>query len=323
MDHCRQRDFLEPRVKLGQQGAMTRSRRSRPRPHSRAESHQRRAPRAPSIGLACEELLARVIYRDALIIVLDKPAGIPVHAGPGGGPNLEELFDVLRFGLPRPPALAHRLDRDTSGCLVLGRHPKALRKLGAIFAAGRARKTYWAVVEGVPKKPEGRIAAPLRKATPGKGWKMVVHPQGHEAITTYKVRGTAVTPDGPRTWLELEPHTGRTHQIRVHCAEIGCPVVGDPVYGRKRENLPPLQLHSRAISLPLATSRGPIAVTAAPPAHMRELLIACGYRAEEKQSASAQNDSNLTSPTQGEGREQRDDGSIPSPKRGRGGRGRS
>jgi hypothetical protein len=109
----------------------------------------------------------------------------------------------------------------------------------------------------------------------------------------------------------------------VHCAEIGCPVVGDPVYGRKRENLPPLQLHARAISLPLATSRGPITVKAPPPAHMRELLIACGYRAEEKQSTPAQNDPHVTSPFQGEGKEQRDDVSIPSLKRGRGGRGRS
>ena len=79
-----------------------------------------------------------VLFEDVHLIVLNKPAGIPVHAGPGGGPNLEELFDALKFGLPRPPSLAHRLDRDTSGCLVLGRHPKALRKTGAMFAAARA-----------------------------------------------------------------------------------------------------------------------------------------------------------------------------------------
>src|SRR5246127_655102 len=92
------------------------------------------------------DLAARGLFRDGLMLIVDKPAGLPVHAGPGGGPNLEALFDQLRFGLPRPPSLAHRLDRDTSGCLVLGRHPKALRKTGAMFAAGKAKKVYWAMV---------------------------------------------------------------------------------------------------------------------------------------------------------------------------------
>src|SRR3954447_21961566 len=92
-----------------------------------------------------KQMIESVLYRDALMLVVDKPAGIPVHAGPGGGPNLEALFDALRFGLPRAPALAHRLDRDTSGCLVLGRHRKALAKLGKLFASGRIDKVYWAI----------------------------------------------------------------------------------------------------------------------------------------------------------------------------------
>ena len=95
------------------------------------------------------------------MLVIDKPAGIPVHAGPRGGANLEAGFDALRFGLPHPPALAHRLDRDTSGCLVLGRHPKALRRLGALFAEGKIEKVYWAVVAGVPAELEGTVDAPL------------------------------------------------------------------------------------------------------------------------------------------------------------------
>src|SRR3954454_11483911 len=94
------------------------------------------------------QLVERVLYRDGLILVIDKPAGIAVHPGPGGGPNLESRFDELCFGLPHPPALAHRTDRDTSGCLVLGRHPKALRRLGTLFAGGQIEKVYWAVVEG-------------------------------------------------------------------------------------------------------------------------------------------------------------------------------
>jgi tRNA pseudouridine32 synthase/23S rRNA pseudouridine746 synthase/23S rRNA pseudouridine1911/1915/1917 synthase len=240
----------------------------------------------PTAVVTRDDLVARVLHRDALIIVLDKPAGIPVHAGPGGGPNLEALFDALKFGLPRPPSLAHRLDRDTSGCLVLGRHPKALRKAGAMFAGGRARKTYWAIVEGVPKKPEGLITLALRKATPAKGWKMIVtspgHPQAQEAVTAYKLMGTMDTPSGKRSWIECEPRTGRTHQIRVHLSEIGCPIVGDPVYGRVQEKegdtAETLHLHARAISLPLSPSRPPIVVTAPVPPHMSAALKACGFK---------------------------------------------
>ena len=172
-------------------------------------------------------LADRVLYRDGLILVIDKPAGIAVHPGPGDGPDLESGFDALRFGLPRPPALAHRLDRDTSGCLVLGRHPKALRRLGALFAAGRVEKVYWAIVVGRPPQAEGRAETGLGKLSRGGGWRMVVDPAGRRAITDYRVRGAAAG----RSWLELRPRTGRTHQLRVHCAALGCPVIGDPVYG--------------------------------------------------------------------------------------------
>ncbi len=216
-------------------------------------------------------IIERVLYRDGLVLVIDKPAGVPVHSGPAGGPHLEHWFPLLRFGLPRPPALAHRLDRDTSGCLVLGRHPKALRRLGALFAEGRAEKTYWAIVEGAPPQPAGRIEAPLRKETRGTGWRVVVDPAGRTAITDYRVLGSA----GGRTWLELRPRTGRTHQIRVHCAALGCPVVGDSTYGGPVGD--GLQLHARAISLPLYPARPPIAVTAPPPSHMLAGLRRLGY----------------------------------------------
>src|ERR687888_48157 len=104
--------------------------------------------RDSDFGMTGEEIVARLLYRDGLMLVIDKPAGLAVHKGPKGGESLEDYFGALRFGLPRPPALAHRLDRDTSGCLVLGRHPKALRRLGQLFADGKVEKTYWAVVEG-------------------------------------------------------------------------------------------------------------------------------------------------------------------------------
>jgi tRNA pseudouridine32 synthase/23S rRNA pseudouridine746 synthase/23S rRNA pseudouridine1911/1915/1917 synthase len=221
------------------------------------------------------DLRNRVLYRDPLMLVLDKPAGVPVHAGPGGARSLEDDFARLRFGLPRDPALAHRLDRDTSGCLVLGRHRKALRKLGRLFANGRIEKIYWAVTRGRPARDEGRIEAPLRKRTErGSGWRMEIHAEGAAAVTDYRVLAAN---DG-LAWLELRPRTGRTHQVRVHCASLGCPVVGDPVYGRETGIVPPLHLHARAVVVPLYASRDPIAVAAPPPAHMRAALHTFGWR---------------------------------------------
>src|SRR5215472_5092672 len=217
-------------------------------------------------------LADRVLYRDGLILVIDKPAGIAVHPGPGGGPDLESGFDALRFGLPYPPALAHRLDRDTSGCLVLGRHPKALRRLGALFSGGLVEKVYWAVVEGEPSEPAGRIETGLKKLTRGTGWRMVIDPAGQRAITDYRLLGV----DRGRAWLELCPRTGRTHQLRVHCAALGCPVVGDPVYGNPQDG-EGLQLYARSVTLPLYPTRGPIEITAPVPPHMLAALARFGY----------------------------------------------
>jgi tRNA pseudouridine32 synthase / 23S rRNA pseudouridine746 synthase len=220
------------------------------------------------------DMAARVLYRDGLILVIDKPAGLPVHAGPGGGPNLEALFGALRFGLPHPPALAHRLDRDTSGCLVLGRHPKALARLGRLFQSGAIEKTYWAVVRGVPSAEAGRIDQPLAKRTHRTGWRVVADDRGQRAVTDYRLLGQA---DG-HAWVEFRPETGRTHQIRVHAALIGCPVLGDDAYDPSGARGLSLHLLARAITLPLYPKRPPITVTAEPPPHMRAALARCGYR---------------------------------------------
>jgi len=228
-----------------------------------------------TLPMNSDELLARLLYRDALMLVIDKPAGIPVHKGTGGGENLEQHFEALRFGLPRTPALAHRLDRGTSGCLVLGRHRQALHRLGKMFASNRIKKTYWAVVAGTPPQDEGTIDLPLAKQSESsKRWWMKVEEGGQQAITHYKVMGRA---EGI-TWLEMEPKTGRTHQLRVHAAAISCPIIGDTIYGTQvTDDGPMLQLHARAIEIPLYPKKDPITVTAPVPPHMEDFLQKCGY----------------------------------------------
>ena len=156
--------------------------------------------------------------------------------------------------------------------LVLGRHPKALAKLGRLFSGRDTEKTYWAVVEGAPPADEGVFDMPLLKVNTKSGWSVKVSPKGQPSITRYRVMGR-----GPGiTWLELKPETGRTHQIRVHCAAAGCPVIADRLYGRAE---PDKQLHlqSHGIVLPLSKSKPPIVVTAPPPAHMLAALRACGF----------------------------------------------
>ena len=143
------------------------------RPPPKAGPPRQASPKRPP-PLTAEQIQARVLHRDGLILVLDKPAGLAVHAGPSGAPNLEECFDDLRFGLPRPPSLAHRLDADTAGVLVLGRHPKALAKLGRLFSGRDTEKTYWAVVEGAPPAEEGVFDMPLLKLNTRAGWSVKV-----------------------------------------------------------------------------------------------------------------------------------------------------
>ena len=246
--------------------------------------------RAPTAAVTLPSptwLVERILHRDALILIVDKPAGVPVHAGPGGGVNLEHYFEALRFGLPQPPALAHRLDRDTSGCLVLGRHRKALARLGRLFAGGQVEKVYWAVVRGAPPQPEGRIEQALKKRSEQRGWWMQADPKGQPAITDYRVLGRNDALD--IAWLECRPRTGRTHQIRVHCAELACPILGDPVYGPEpaRSGGPPLHLHARAISLPLYPNRPPVTAEAPPPPHLLEALRRCGYGADADPASAA------------------------------------
>jgi RluA family pseudouridine synthase len=215
-----------------------------------------------------QELQARVLYRDGSILVIDKPAGLAVHPGPSTPESLERYLPALRFGIRETPRLVHRLDRDTSGCLVLARHARGASKLGRLFSSAAVKKTYWAIVEGEPPASEGVIERPLRKITRKEGWRVVPDAAGQRAVTRYRVLGTR---DG-LAWLELMPETGRTHQLRVHCAAEGFPVLGDPVYGRDPATRVPLHLHARAVAIPLGGERGAVTAVAEPPEPMKSVL---------------------------------------------------
>lgn len=209
-----------------------------------------------------------ILFVDQRFVVLDKPAGLAVHAGPRGGASVEDWFPHLsrrRDG----PWLAHRLDADTAGCLVVALRHAALVAAQAAFAGGQVRKTYWALVRGGPAASSGVVDLPLRKVAGPRGWHMESGRGGKQAVTEWRLRGQA---DG-LSWLELQPRTGRTHQVRVHCAALGCPVLGDTVYGPPDPGVP-LHLLARAIMLPLQPV---LSATAPPPAHMAATLGACGY----------------------------------------------
>ncbi len=212
-----------------------------------------------------DDLVRRILFVDAHLLVLDKPAGLAVHPGPATPVSLEAHLIGLRQGYVRSPQPAHRLDRDTSGCLVLARHPKALKRLTALFAAGQVEKTYWAMVDGAPVPDAGEIAAPLAKvSTAAAGWRMVVDPAGKPATTHWRVLAR-----GERSLVEFTPLTGRTHQIRVHAASLGHPVAGDPVYGAGRG---PMLLHARRVVVPYSDGP-PTDVTAPLPAHWPDATV--------------------------------------------------
>ncbi len=226
--------------------------------------------RAPHNEDAILDLSSRLLYRDGLMLAIDKPAGIAVHRGPSGRVALEDHFGQLRFGLPRFPALAHRLDADTSGVLLLGRHAKALRRLHRLFSEGRVDKTYLAIVDGRPPTDAGRIDAPLVKiSSRGRGWRMTVDPAGKPASTDWRL--LHADRENRFSLLLLKPRTGRTHQLRVHLAHIGHPIVGDPKYGRPRTGDPDdapaerLFLHAWRIRIPLYREKPPLEIEAPVP----------------------------------------------------------
>lgn len=209
-----------------------------------------------------EEIRARVLYRDDGVLILDKPPGLSVHYGTKTVEHLEQYLPWVAFGKPEPPRLAHRLDKDTAGCLVLARTAEAAAQLGRLFLRGAVAKTYWAVAQGRPPADIGTIDLPLMKVQiPGMS-KVVVTPEGKPALTDWRV----LAGDGRLTLLELTPRTGRMHQLRAHCAYSGFPILGDPIYGADLPAPVPLHLLARAVSFPW--EGGHAGATAEPPPHM-------------------------------------------------------
>src|SRR5579871_5569193 len=206
------------------------------------------APSAPPSAQEAKALQGAVLYRDADMIALNKPPGLAVQGGSGVDRHLDGLLDALRFDAAERPRLVHRLDRDTSGVLLLARTSAAAAHLAEAFRGKEAEKLYWAVVVGVPSPRVGRINQPLAKKR-GHGGERVAAAgeEGQRAITDYRTLDTAAR---RAAWLELAPVTGRTHQLRVHCVALGTPILGDGKYGGAGAFLPgaelPPQMHLHA-----------------------------------------------------------------------------
>jgi len=220
-----------------------------------------------------------VIYRDDAVIALDKPHGLAVQGGPGIAKHIDGLLDALRFDSEERPRLVHRLDRDTSGVLVLARTGAAAAKLAAAFRSRAAEKTYWAVVVGRPTGFEGRIDLALSKQGGPKGERVAEDKEECAlAITFCRLVDSA---QRRSSFVEITPRTGRTHQLRVHCTEgLKCPILGDGKYGGAgafMEGLPNmLHLHARALRLPHPDG-GTLELAAPLPPHMDETFLFLGF----------------------------------------------
>ena len=251
------------------------------------------APRPPKIKEKKEvterdakDMQRLVIYKDDHMLILNKPSGLAVQGGTGQDRNIDDMLNALKFDAKERPKLVHRIDKDTSGILVLARTTKAARVLTDAFAKKTIRKLYWALVVGLPEIPQGRIDASLAKSLQGKDSRMekveVDDEDGKRAISFYRVvehLGKSIS------WLEMVPLTGRTHQLRVHALLLNTPIVGDGKYGGSEAFVQglsvsnKLHLHARRIIIPPLFGKK-IDIKAPLPKHMQDSWKQFGFAAE-------------------------------------------
>ncbi|MCB2106665.1 MAG: RluA family pseudouridine synthase [Rhodobacteraceae bacterium] len=223
-----------------------------------------------------------VLYKDDDLIALNKPSGLAVQGGSKTTRHVDGMLDALQFDAKERPRLVHRLDRDTSGVLIVARTARAAARLARQFQSGEIKKTYWALVHGKPQYARGTIDAALIKAgAPGREKMKWDDKEGRDAVTDY------ITVDHAAdrvSWLALMPRTGRTHQLRAHCALMDTPIVGDAKYGgAKREESGELAgsgdrlcLHARRIEIP-QPGKKPLVIEAPPASHIKALFATLGF----------------------------------------------
>jgi 23S rRNA pseudouridine955/2504/2580 synthase len=239
-------------------------------------------PKEVDPGLA-KDLQRLVVYRDEHVLALNKPHGLPVQGGPGIKIHVDGMLDALRFGAEDRPRLVHRLDRDTSGLLLLARTPGVAAKLAAAFRGRQVKKTYWAVVVGRPEPPSGKIDRALARIGGPRGERSALATAGDAkaaiSVTTYE---TLDVVSDRFALLAMSPLTGRTHQLRVHAASMGTPILGDGKYGIEKSHVEgfnaELHLHARALTFPHPAG-GTLSLEADLPPHMRETFKALGFAA--------------------------------------------
>jgi 23S rRNA pseudouridine955/2504/2580 synthase len=243
---------------------------------------------APEVDpLLVEEMAKLILYQDPQVVVLNKPFGLPSQGGPGIRRHLDQMLDGLRFGSPERPRLVHRLDKDTTGVIVVARTPGVAAKLAASFRTRAVEKTYWCVVVGRPVHNEGRIDVNLIRVEGFRGERAAVATE-HDADVARAITDYTVVDHAGRklSWLEMHPLTGRTHQLRVSCAAIGCPILGDAPYGKESEEgansalvegfADKLHLHARRIVFPHPAG-GTLEVEAPLPPHMAQSFRDLGF----------------------------------------------